>query len=226
MGMSKIAIEKETNEMLANLKAQGIKRTIEQMAGEIKQAVKNGLSMATIDKGAKYCGKICKDESVSAYHVIRIYSNLVNTRKKKQPSESLESHNTITNNVTKHVTNDIAKEETTTNMQSEIDTLKEQVKALHIEINRIKETNAPITNNVTNATKQVNEVFAPAKEKKIVLGFILKFESSTVKGCVYQNWFAKKTISGKLHRIYIGKTINKAEDKIKAYCNAKGVSLG
>ncbi len=223
MGMSKASIENKTNEMLASLKTKGIDKTTKQMASEISEAVKDGLPMRMIDDTAKYCGKICKNEPVSEYHIVRIYSNLMNTGTSVNKSEPLNNDASITKSVTNNVTKH---REKATNMQKEIDTLKEQVSALQEQVKALQEQNKTITNNVTNTiTNTPLDVFAPTTEKQKVFGFILRYESSTVNGCVYKNWFAKKTIAGKLHRIFVGKTTDKAEAKIQAYCQAKGVAI-
>jgi hypothetical protein len=161
MGMSSKQIEADIKTMLTALKEKGIEKTLEQMKQEIKENVEAGLSMNAIDKGAKYCSKICNNQVVSDYQIIKIYSNLI--------KELVTDNKNVTNNVTSDIVTD----------------------------------NKNVTNNVTS--------------KQEIDGFIIKLEITKTNGIAYKNWYAKKTINKKLHRIYIGKDLKEASEKIKAY---------
>ena len=218
MGMSSKQIEADIKTMLTALKEKGIEKTLEQMKQEIKENVEAGLSMNAIDKGAKYCSKICNNQVVSDYQIIKIYSNLI--------KELVTDNKNVTNNVTSDIVTD--NKNVTNNVTSDIVTLKEAYISLQEQINVLKQENQTlkelvtdnknVTNNVTSDIVTDNKnVTNNVTSKQEIDGFIIKLEITKTNGIAYKNWYAKKTINKKLHRIYIGKDLKEASEKIKAY---------
>ncbi len=58
-----------------------------------------------------------------------------------------------------------------------------------------------------------------------VLGFSIRIENTWTEGRKYEKYYAIKRIKTKLHRVYIGDVLGKAEEKIKAYCRRHGIRL-
>lgn len=84
----------------------------------------------------------------------------------------------------------------------------------------------PVTNTITNEiTKITNVVTNDVTVNGIA--FTIKLESQSVSGKEYKRFYAKKTIAGKLHRIYLGEIFreDQAQEKIKAYCNKHSLTV-
>lgn len=58
-----------------------------------------------------------------------------------------------------------------------------------------------------------------------LMGFSIRIENTWTQGNRYEKYYAVKRIEGKLHRIYIGDDAGKAEEKIKSYCEKKGIAI-
>lgn len=58
-----------------------------------------------------------------------------------------------------------------------------------------------------------------------IYGFTLYQFEQKIKGNLYKYWGAQKRINNKLHTVHIGKNPAKAEVKIVAYCQKKGINL-
>lgn len=100
----------------------------------------------------------------------------------------------------KSVTNSKPKNPTQSELEKEVSTLKK-------EIVRLKE--------------KIAELEKPApKAESGFLGFTIKKEKTTSKGKVYEKYYAKKRVKGKLHRVYLGSEPSKeqVEKKVKSYC--------
>lgn len=236
--------------MLECLKAKGIDKTILEMEKEIKEAIKAGISRNSLDKG-RYCGQIIDGKKVSEYHIVRIYTNLIALQSGNNPIPQKKVAKVCDNN--KQGNKLIEREVCYNNKQSNkpieqvhivdttlksmrltIDSVVEENKALRKELEAVKaeletvkkvcdnnkQGNKPDECNVCDNNKPVTN-----EPKIMVLGFTLKEETTLSKGHVYKNWFAKKMIAGKLHRIFVGKDRELAETKIKTYCLNKAIEL-
>lgn len=117
-------------------------------------------------------------------------------------------------------------------MQSEIDAQKATIQLLSTKVEAIQPvTKDNKTDNKPSPLPETTQNFVSDGES--FLGFTIRLEKTSVnvdtyKGvtkCEYKKYYAKKRISGKLHRIYLGETCTKevATEKIKTYCQKYGI---
>lgn len=120
-------------------------------------------------------------------------------RENKELSRKLEEITNVTNSITNNI-DSIAKDIT----------------------NIVTNITNPVTNETTKITNEItNDIMING------ISFTIKQESQSVSGKGYKRFYAKKTIAGKLHRIYLGECfhVEQAKEKIKAYCEKHSLSL-
>ena len=108
-------------------------------------------------------------------------------------------------------------------IMNEIQDMKSTMNELRDEIESLK---GIIANMQKSKTKNPSKGII--KEQNFVenlMGFSIRIENTWTQGNRYEKYYAIKRIAGKLHRIYIGKDLSKAEEKIKFYCEKKGMTL-
>ena len=224
------AKEKEARvKMLEVLKSKGIEKTILEMENEIKEAIKAGITKNSLDKG-RYCGQIVDGKNVSEYHIVRVYTNLITLQAgSKQASKATDAQATDAKvcDEKKPVTNEPTLEAirlAIAAIAEDNQALRKELEAVKAELKKVcdnnKQSNKPDENKVCDNNKPVTN-----EPKIIVLGFTLREETTISKGHTYKNWFAKKMIAGKLHRIFVGKDKDLAETKIKTYCLNKAIAI-
>ena len=152
------------------------------------------------------------DEKVKQYNKVEQnekQSNADNSEVKQESKTIQQSHDSL------------KVEQYKERIMSEIEDLKSTVNELRAEIESLKAT---VSNLSSNKPKK-----SIIKEQKsvanIVMGFSIRIENTWTQGNRYEKYYAVKRIAGKLHRIYIGKDSSEAEEKIKAYCEKKGISM-
>jgi len=152
------------------------------------------------------------DEKVKQYNKVeqnKEQSNADNSEVKQESKTIQQNHDSL------------KVEQCKERIMTEIEDLKSTVNELRAEIESLKAT---VSNLSSNKPKK-----PIIKEQKnvanIVMGFSIRIENTWTQGNRYEKYYAVKRIDGKLHRIYIGKDSSDAEEKIKAYCEKKGISM-
>jgi len=108
-------------------------------------------------------------------------------------------------------------------IMNEIQDMKSTMNELRDEIETLKST---IANMQKSKTKNPSKgIIREQNTIENLMGFSIRIENTWTQGNRYEKYYAVKRIAGKLHRIYIGDDAGKAEEKIKSYCEKKGITV-
>lgn len=108
-------------------------------------------------------------------------------------------------------------------IMNEIQDMKSTMNELRDEIESLKST---IANMQKSKTKNPSKgIIREQNTIENLMGFSIRIENTWTQGNRYEKYYAVKRIEGKLHRIYIGDDAGKAEEKIKFYCEKKGIAI-
>lgn len=194
---------------------------IEEKKVEIIRALESGeVSQRSIDstkgKSAKRLreGKTLRDNAVE-----RMYQELVKLRqardtKKQSKSKDVRQKNKEKTRKSKEQVNDLVEENRT--LKATIIKMKKEIEDLKQEHGREKQRENYNTDDIVQG-------FYLRQEKTVTTRFNKDGSKHTTE---YIKYYAKKRIAGKLHRIYIGKTLekNKVNIKIEAYREKYGIN--